>query len=61
MIMCEFRVYLDEEMVMGDVIFAAVEGDRVTVRDVIGESRVYEGVRISEVNVPATRLVLRRV
>jgi predicted RNA-binding protein len=47
--------------VMGDVIFAAVEGDRVTVRDIIGESRVYEGVRISEVNVPATRLVLRRV
>ena len=59
--MCEFRVYLDGEMVMRDVIFAAVEGDRVTVRDVIGESRVYEDVCISEVNVPATRLVLRRV
>ena len=59
--MCEFRVYLDEEMVMRDVIFAAVEGERVTLRDVIGESRVYEGVSISEVNVPATRLVLRRV
>jgi predicted RNA-binding protein len=38
-----------------------LEGDRVTVRDVIGESRVYEGVIISEVNVPATRLLLRRV
>jgi predicted RNA-binding protein len=59
--MCEFRVYLDEEIVMRDVIFAAVEGDRVTLRDVIGESRVYEGVCISEVNVPATRLVLRQV
>jgi predicted RNA-binding protein len=59
--MCEFRVYLDGEMVMRDVIFAAVEGDRVTVRDVIGESQIYEGVIISEVNVPATRLVLRRV
>jgi predicted RNA-binding protein len=59
--MCEFRVYLDGEMVMRDVIFAAVEGERVTLRDVIGESRVYEGVSISEVNVPATRLVLRRV
>ena len=59
--MCEFRVYLDGEMVMRDVIFVAVEGKRVTLRDVIGESRVYEGVIISEVNVPATRLVLRRV
>jgi predicted RNA-binding protein len=59
--MCEFRVYLDGEMVMRDVIFAAVEGDRVTVRDVIGENQIYEGVIISEVNVPATRLVLRRV
>jgi predicted RNA-binding protein len=59
--MCEFRVYREGDMVMRDVIFAALERDKVTVRDVIGESTVYDGVSISEVNMPVTRLVLRRV
>jgi predicted RNA-binding protein len=59
--MCEFRVYLDGEMVMEDVVFAEVEGGSVTLRDVIGVTRAFEGVSIAEVNVPATRLVLERV
>jgi predicted RNA-binding protein len=59
--LCEFRVFLDDEMVMEDVVFAAVGEEGVTLRDVIGDSKVFEGVRIAEVNVPATRLVLERV
>jgi predicted RNA-binding protein len=58
---CEFRVYLDGEMVMEDVVFAEVEGGSVTLRDVIGVTRAFEGFVITEVNVPATRLVLERV
>lgn len=58
--MCEFKVYLDDERVMEDVIFAAAGEGGVTLRDVIGVSRRFEGVRIAEVNVPATRLVLER-
>lgn len=59
--MCEFRVYLDGEMVMEDVVVATVGEGGVTLRDVIGDSRTFEGVSIAEVNVPATRLVLERV
>ena len=59
--MCEFKVYLDDEEVMEDVIVAVSEEGRVALRDVIGETRVFEGTAIVEVNVPATRLVLRRV
>ena len=59
--MCEFKVYLDGDRVMEDVIYAEVSGGRVVLRDVIGNSRTFEGVAIVEVNVPATRLVLERV
>jgi len=58
--MCEFKVYLDDERVMEDVIVATVGEGSVTLRDVIGMTRTFEGVRIAEVNVPATRLVLAR-
>ena len=57
--MCEFKVFLDGEKVMDDVIFAKADGRGVTLRDVIGETKVLEDVSIVEVNVPATRLVLK--
>ena len=52
-------MFLDGEKVMEDVIFAAAEGRRLILRDVIGETVELEDVAIVEVNVPATRLVLR--
>ncbi|RLI08362.1 hypothetical protein DRO42_06490 [Candidatus Bathyarchaeota archaeon] len=57
--MCEFKVFFDGEKVMEDVIFAKVDERGVTLRDVIGETKVFEDASIVEVNVPATRLVLR--
>jgi len=57
--MCEFKVFLDGEKVMEDVIFADADELGVTLRDVVGETRMIEGVSIVEVNVPATRLVLK--
>ena len=57
--MCEFKVFLDGEKVMDDVIFAKADERGVTLRDVIGETKVLEDVSIVEVNVPATRLVLK--
>jgi predicted RNA-binding protein len=58
--MCEFKVFLDGEKVMEDVIFAKVDEGKVFIRDVIGETKVFEGVDIVEINVPSTRLVLNR-
>jgi len=58
--MCEFRVFLGDERVAEDIIYAKVEGRRVTLRDVIGKLVVVEGVRIVEVDVSSTRLVLEK-
>ena len=57
--MCEFKVFIDGEKVMEDVIFAKVDEGKVFMRDVIGETKVFEGVDIVEINVPSTRLVLK--
>jgi predicted RNA-binding protein len=57
--MCEFKVFLDEDPVMDDVLYARAEGGRVVLRDVIGSEKVIEGAEIVEVNVVSTRLILK--
>jgi predicted RNA-binding protein len=57
--MCEFKVFLDGEKIMEDVIFAKVDERKVVIRDIIGETMVFEGVDIVEVNVLSTRLILK--
>lgn len=57
--MCEFKVFLEGEKVMEDVIFAKADDRGITLRDVVGEERFFENAIIVEVNVPATRLVLK--
>ena len=58
--MCEFKVFLDGEKMMEDVIVAEADEQGVMLRDVLGETKVFKDVSIVEVNVPATRLVLKR-
>jgi predicted RNA-binding protein len=57
---CEFKVYLDGEKVAEDVIYARVEGRRVTVRDILGKPVVLDGAKIVEIDVMTTRMVLSR-
>jgi len=56
--MCEFDVFLDGKIVFRDAIYAKAEGDKVIVRDIVGEQREYLNRRIEEVDVNHTRLVL---
>jgi len=56
--MCEFKVILKGETVFRDVIYAKAEGDRVIVKDILGEAREFEDCRIVEVDVNSVRLVL---
>jgi len=58
--MCEFKVYIGDERVMEDVVYAEASDDGVTVRDILGELKTFRGAVIVEVNVPATRLVLEK-
>lgn len=45
---------------MEDVIYAEVNERNVSLKDIIGETMIFENVRIVEVNVPAAKLVLKR-
>ena len=58
--MCEFKVFLEDEEIMRDVIYAREEGGKVILRDVLGETRIVEGAKILEVDVSAVRLLLGR-
>ena len=55
--MCDFKVFLDGNLVMDDVLYAKAEGGKVVLRDVIGTEKVIEGAEIVEVNVVGTRLI----
>jgi predicted RNA-binding protein len=56
--MCEFTVYLNGEKVLEDVIFVIADGKDIIVRDIVGTSRRLNNVRITEVNVLTTKLIL---
>jgi len=61
--MCEFKVFLDDEKVMEDVIYAKAgeQADRsVTLRDVQGETKRFENTRILEVDVQEQTLKIKR-
>jgi len=56
--MCEFDVIIDGKILFKDAVYAKMEKNDVTVRNVIGESRRFEKCKIVEVDVNSTRLVL---
>jgi len=56
--MCEFKATLDGKSVFNDVIYAKVEGDKVILRDVLGETKEFRNCKIIEVDVNLTRLIL---
>ena len=59
--MCEFTVILEGKEVFKDVVYAKMEGGKVILRDVLGESLQFGNCRITEVDVNSTRLVLSRL
>jgi predicted RNA-binding protein len=59
--MCEFTVILEGKEVFKDVVYAKMEGGKVILRDVLGESMQLSKCRIVEVDVNSTRLVLSHV
>lgn len=56
--MCEFKVLLQGKTVFNDAIYARVDGSKVTVKDVIGNSKTFENCKIAEVDVSSERLIL---
>jgi predicted RNA-binding protein len=56
--MCEFNVIVDGKIQFRDVIYSKVDGDKVVVRNIMGQAQEFNGYKIVEVDVPNTRLVL---
>ena len=56
--MCEFNVILNGQTQFKDVIYAKVDSDKVTVKNILGEAKEFTGCKIVEVDVPNARLVL---
>ena len=56
--MCEFNVILNGKTQLKDVIYVKVQGDNVTVKNILGEAKEFKDCKIVEIDVPNTRLVL---
>jgi len=56
--MCEFKVLKKGEIVFKDAVYAKVDGNNVTVRNVLGIAKTFENSRIAEVDVNGERHVL---
>jgi predicted RNA-binding protein len=59
--MCEFNVILNGKIQFKDVIYSKVEGDNVTVKNIMGEAKEFKGYKIVEVDVNSARLVLSAI
>jgi len=59
--MCEFNIILNGKTQFKDVIYVKVEGDNVTVKNILGEGKEFKKCMIVEVDVPNTRLVLSSI
>lgn len=56
--MCEFNVIINGKVQFKDVIYSKVDGENITVKNIMGEAKEFKGYKIVEVDVPNTRLVL---
>ncbi len=56
--MCEFNVIVNGKIQFKDVVYAKTEGNNVTVKNVLGETKEFKNCVITEVDVNQTKLVL---
>ena len=59
--MCEFNVIINSKTQFKDVVYAKVEGNNVTVKNILGVAKEFKNCKIVEIDVNATRLVLEPV
>jgi len=59
--MCELKVLRKKEVVFENAIYARAEGNKVTIRDVLGVSKVFDDCAIAEVDISKERMLLESV
>jgi len=57
--MCEFSVLLQNKIVFRDAVYAKVDRNKITVRNILGVSKTFENCTIEEVDVQSERLILQ--
>jgi len=57
--MCEFNIILNGKTLFKDAIYAKIQGDNVTVKNVMGETKEFKNCVIDEVDVNRAKLVLK--
>lgn len=60
-LMCELTVRRKDEVVFDNAVYAKAEGNKVTVRDVLGVSKVFDDCTIGEVDISKERLLLKPI
>ena len=56
--MCELKVMINTTLVFENAIYAAITGNDVVVRDVMGKSKEFKNHTINEVNIAKEQLIL---
>ena len=56
--MCEFNVIFKGEIVFKDVIYVKADANKVTVKDVLGDSKEFKNCKIFEINVNTSNIIL---
>jgi predicted RNA-binding protein len=59
--MCEFNVILNGKTLFREVIYAKIQGNTVTFKNVMGETREFQNCAIEEIDVNRTKMVLKAV
>ena len=58
--MCEFKVILEGRIVFEDAIYIKDEGQRLFIRDILGQSKDFLGCRVVEISVEREELVIAK-
>lgn len=59
--MCEFKVLLDGKEVFEDAVYAKSDDGKITLKNVLGETKEFSNCQIAEINVNSERLVLTSI
>lgn len=56
--MCEFKVTINGNTVFKDAVYAKSDGNRVIVKDILGDAKEFQNYKITELNVNTQHLIL---
>jgi predicted RNA-binding protein len=56
--MCEFKVMINGKTVFKDAVYAKSDGNRIIVKDILGDIKEFQNYKITELNINTQQLIL---